>query len=116
MRSRAEKHNAGKFPSRPYTEEEDQMILEHSIPDRELSDKISRSVGAIQKRRYRLGGGRKLDKGEFVVSGKDYFTEDEMRIIRNLTLSVEATARILGRDKQSIYKKRCSMCLGEEKG
>ena len=36
---------------------EDKMVLEHSIPDRDLSKKIHRSVSAIQIRRSRLKKG-----------------------------------------------------------
>lgn len=39
---------------RPWTQAEDQLVREHSIPDRELSAKIGRSVRAIQIRRNRI--------------------------------------------------------------
>ena len=42
------------YPPRPWTLEEDKVVLEHSITDTALSQIISRSVGAIQKRRCRL--------------------------------------------------------------
>lgn len=42
------------YPARDYSIYEDMAILEHSIPDRELSKKIERSVNAIQKRRWFL--------------------------------------------------------------
>lgn len=49
-----EKAVEGTKPRRSYTEEEDELILAHTISDSELSAKIGRSVGAIRKRRYRL--------------------------------------------------------------
>ena len=49
-----EKTNAGKYPKRGYTFKEDMMILEQSMTDRELAEKLQRSVGAIQHRRNRL--------------------------------------------------------------
>ena len=45
---------AGLFGSRPWSVEEDLEILKIGNTDRELSKKIQRSVGAIQKRRYKL--------------------------------------------------------------
>lgn len=40
-----------------YNKQEDLMILEHNISDRELSKKIGRSVQAIQTRRWRIKNG-----------------------------------------------------------
>lgn len=40
----------------PYSDEENKMILEHSISDNELSKIIGRSVKAIQLKRCRLLG------------------------------------------------------------
>lgn len=45
---------AFKYKKRIYSREEDEMILAQDISDRELSEQIERSVGAIQKRRYVL--------------------------------------------------------------
>lgn len=39
------------YAPRRWTYEEEMMVLEHSITDTELSSKIGRSVGSIQKRR-----------------------------------------------------------------
>lgn len=36
----------------PYTDEEVQMIMEHKLTDRELSEKLGRSMKAIQRKRY----------------------------------------------------------------
>lgn len=48
--------NAPNSKSR-YTDEEIEMILNHSIPDIELSRKIGRSVQAIQQKRKKVKGG-----------------------------------------------------------
>ncbi|MCD8006000.1 MAG: hypothetical protein LUF29_03355 [Oscillospiraceae bacterium] len=37
-----------------WTEEEIKMVMEHTIPDSELSEKIGRSIKAIQEKRRRL--------------------------------------------------------------
>lgn len=42
------------YSRRPWTAEEDAMVMEHNITDSELSAKIQRSVRAIQHRRHRL--------------------------------------------------------------
>lgn len=47
----------GLYKKRIYTQDEDELILLHSIPDRELSKKIKRSVTAIQSRRTLLKRG-----------------------------------------------------------
>ena len=49
--SRSQKH-IGK--RKGFTEEEDNAILRHSIPDRDLSNLIDHSVESIQIRRSRL--------------------------------------------------------------
>ena len=38
----------------PWQKAHDKMVLEHTIPDSELSKKIGHSVQAIQCRRYKL--------------------------------------------------------------
>ena len=48
------KTNAGKYPKREWTFKEDMMVLEHSMTDRELAEKLQRSIGAIQSRRHNL--------------------------------------------------------------
>lgn len=47
------------YPPSAWTTEQDKLVLEHSMTDHELSDKIGHSVRAIQIRRHRLkyGGG-----------------------------------------------------------
>ena len=42
------------YPPRPWTDEEDKLVLAHEIPDRELSARIRRSMKAISNRRWRL--------------------------------------------------------------
>lgn len=39
--------NAGKYPRRGYTIKEDEMVLKQAVPDRELAEKLQRSIGAI---------------------------------------------------------------------
>lgn len=59
-RNRQRKKNYGKSAalainkSRPYTEEEKDLILEHAVSDFELAQMIGRSVQAIQIARCKL--------------------------------------------------------------
>ena len=50
----AERTGSNLYEPKHYTEGEDKLILEHSIPDRFLANKLGRSVSAIQMRRCRL--------------------------------------------------------------
>lgn len=43
-----------KYPRRNWTKEEDLIVLQHNIPDRELSKKLKRSISSIQSRRLAL--------------------------------------------------------------
>ncbi|MCD8007101.1 MAG: hypothetical protein LUF29_09110 [Oscillospiraceae bacterium] len=45
---------ANRYPKRAWTDEEIRLVLEHSIPDSKLSEKIGRSVKGIQEKRRRL--------------------------------------------------------------
>ncbi len=45
---------AFKYERREWTEEEDEQVLAHSVPDRELSSLIRRSMKSISNRRWRL--------------------------------------------------------------
>lgn len=45
---------AYQYPRLSFLPEEDDLILKHSMPDRELAEKLKRSVESIQLRRYRL--------------------------------------------------------------
>jgi len=45
---------SGIYERREWTGAEDQAVLAHAIPDRELAPKLERSVQAIQVRRSRL--------------------------------------------------------------
>lgn len=49
-----------------YTIKELEMVMEHSIPDRELAKKLGRSIQAIQALRNKLNSGEKVmpQKGE----------------------------------------------------
>lgn len=42
------------YETREWTSAEDDMVVAHSVPDTVLSERIQRSVGAIQKRRCML--------------------------------------------------------------
>ena len=42
------------YPARKWSAAEDELVLGHKIPDRELSALIKRSMGAISVRRSRL--------------------------------------------------------------
>ena len=42
------------YPSSRFTPEEDDLILKHRMPDRELAEKLKRSIESIQLRRHRL--------------------------------------------------------------
>ncbi|MBR6505124.1 MAG: hypothetical protein IKT41_05425 [Clostridia bacterium] len=42
------------YEPRDWIPYEDKLVLEHNMPDSELSSKIERSVAAIQQRRYVL--------------------------------------------------------------
>lgn len=45
---------SNRFSSKKFTPEEDELVLKHEMPDRELADKLGRSLASIQNRRYRL--------------------------------------------------------------
>ena len=44
---------SGKYPKRPWTDEEIKLVMAHQITDRELSRQIQRSVLAIQIKRIK---------------------------------------------------------------
>ena len=46
-----EKFTYAKKHKQRWTEAEELMVLSHGIPDRELAEKLGRSVGAIQRKR-----------------------------------------------------------------
>lgn len=54
VRRYAERTGSGKYPARRWNAEDDQRVLSHLIPDRQLSKEIQRSVKAIQIRRCKL--------------------------------------------------------------
>ncbi|MCD8237798.1 MAG: hypothetical protein LUC92_00435 [Clostridiales bacterium] len=58
-RKRIERHRyysrtANKYPPHLWTDEEEKMVMEHTVPDSELSDKLGRSVKSIQEKRRRI--------------------------------------------------------------
>lgn len=49
------------YPSRSWTKDEDRQVLAHEVSDRELSQRLCRSMKAISNRRWRL---RKENRNE----------------------------------------------------
>ncbi len=45
---------AYKYPQRPWTEEEEALVMQHAIADSELSDHLGRSVKSIQEKRRKI--------------------------------------------------------------
>ncbi|MCD7823761.1 MAG: hypothetical protein LUG86_07095 [Oscillospiraceae bacterium] len=45
---------ANLYPRHAWTKEEEKLVMEHSMPDSELSLKIGRSLKSIQEKRRRL--------------------------------------------------------------
>lgn len=41
------------YPKRPWTEEETQLVMQHNLTDRELSELLKRSMSAIQYKRHK---------------------------------------------------------------
>ncbi len=54
-------HKTQNYKPRPWTEAEDLIVLTHGLTDHEISDKIQRSVMAIQIRRSRLAKAMKTN-------------------------------------------------------
>lgn len=48
------KHGAYMFPSRPWSLEEDLLVLEHSMKYREIAELLGRSYESIKSRRKKL--------------------------------------------------------------
>ena len=48
------KNGCNAYEPKPWTKEEDVLVLEHNVADSVLSKQIERSLGAIQARRHRL--------------------------------------------------------------
>lgn len=42
------------YKPRPWSDDEDRVVLAHDVPDSELSERIGRSMKAISNRRWRL--------------------------------------------------------------
>ena len=57
------KTGSGLYPRKAYTEQENQMILEHKLTDRKLATELNRSVTAIQTQRSRLKAEREKENG-----------------------------------------------------
>ena len=50
----SKRNNCYMYPGRPWTEDEDVLVVAHEIPDKELSPIIQRTIPAIRGRRYNL--------------------------------------------------------------
>lgn len=50
----SKRNNCYMYPGRPWTEDEDALVVAHEIPDKELSPIIQRTISAIRGRRYNL--------------------------------------------------------------
>lgn len=56
---------SGQYESRPWTDYEIDLILEHKMSDRELSKELRRSVSAIQIKRCKLKNKKKYIQSKF---------------------------------------------------
>ena len=81
-----------------YTDEEDEFIMTHS--PRESSDHLGLSMDAIKGRRYKLRKSGKLSPVE------SHFSDDDLKIVTDLSLSNRECAEILNRSAKSIADKR----------
>lgn len=54
MREWYRKYNAQKYPQRKWTTEEDLLVLEHSMTDKELAQLLKRSWSGVKRRRVEL--------------------------------------------------------------
>lgn len=59
------------YASRPWTKEENEAVMRQDRPDAVLSKEIKRSVGAIQKQRYRMKRDAERER-TCEVLGEDY--------------------------------------------
>ena len=84
-----------------YSEEDDEFIIAHTV--RESSKRLGVSVNAIKDRRRRLRGMGKLEPV------KNHFSEDDLKIVSDLSLSIGECARVLNRSAKSITDKRYEM-------
>lgn len=84
-----------------YSDEDDEFIITHTV--RESSEHLGVSVDAIESRRRKL---RRMGRLKTVDT---HFSEDDLKIVSDLSLSISECARILNRSPKSITDKRCEM-------
>ena len=84
-----------------YSDEDDEFIVTHTV--RESSEHLGVSTDAIESRRRKL---RRMGSLEPV---KNHFSDDDLKVVTDLSLSIGECARILNRSPKSITDKRCEM-------
>ena len=84
-----------------YLDEEDDFIITHTV--RESSEHLGVSIDAIKSRRRKL---RRMGRLKTVDT---HFSENDLKIVSDLSLSIGECARILNRSPKSITDKRCEM-------
>ena len=84
-----------------YSDEDDKFIVNHTV--KESSEHLGVSTDAIKSRR------RKLRRTGRLKTVDNHFSEDDLKIVTDLSVSVSDCARILGRSPKSITDKRCEM-------
>lgn len=84
-----------------YSDEDDEFIVTHTV--RESSEHLGVSTDAIESRRRKL---RRMGRLKTVDT---HFSEDDLKIVSNLSLSIGECAKILNRSPKSITDKRCEM-------
>ena len=84
-----------------YSDEDDEFIVTHTV--RESSEHLGVSTDAIESRRRKL---RRIGRLEPV---KNHFSDDDLKVVTDLSLSIGECARILNRSPKSVTDKRCEM-------
>lgn len=95
---------ANKYEARAWTESEDQLVLKHLIPDIELSEKIGRSVSAIQNRRVKLKKSIK-DNTPNKFKSRPWSEEEDFLIITSTSTNLELS-NILNRTENAIIQRK----------
>ena len=84
-----------------YSDDDDEFIITHTV--RESSEHLGVSIDAIESRRRKF---RRMGRLEPV---KNHFSDEDLKIVTDLSLSIGECARILNRSPKSITDKRCEM-------
>lgn len=95
---------ANRYKGRRWTEEEDRLVLAHTITDRELSEAIRRSMKAIQNRRAILREARwaEIEREDAMEMGNLPEMSDEQR---RAALECAAEARRVRKEFKDLVKK-----------